>query len=477
MLFNSFPFLLFFIAVIILFFTLPQKLKNLFLLLASYYFYFCGGAEYLLLLIGFTLYNYWAALYIEKIKNENVRKLLFIATLVLDVCPLFFFKYFNFFSSALQSVFAEFNLLYNLPLLSIALPLGISFYTFITIGYIIDVYWKARAPETNLINFSLYVAFFPQILSGPIARSTSLIPQFYTSHSFTCQNASDGLKLLLWGFFQKFVIADNVAPYVDTVYNNVSLHYGSSMLLASYLFAFQLYCDFAGYSNLAIGSARILGFELMENFRKPYFATSVTEYWKRNHISLTTWLRDYIFYPLMGSSFTTAKISTSIIIMFLISGLWHGANWTFIIWGLIQGVYLVYDLWTAKWNKKIIKYFKQHGFLRVKEGFDVLLTFNLIVLGLIFFRANSVADAFQIIQNIFSFNWPELFWGDDPSLFYGLCGIFILLTIETLQKDLTFTEFINRRGIAVRWAFYCFCIITILLIGALNGKSFIYFQF
>ena len=282
---------------------------------------------------------------------------------------------------------------------------------------------------------------------------------------------------MLWGFFQKFVIADNIAPYVDTVYNNVSLHYGSSMLLASYLFAFQLYCDFAGYSNLAIGSARILGFELMENFRKPYFATSVTEYWKRNHISLTTWLRDYIFYPLMGSSFTKAKISTSIIIMFLISGLWHGANWTFIIWGLIQGIYLVYDLWTAKWNKLIIKYFKQHRLLRIKEGFDILLTFNLIVLGLVFFRANSVADAFQIILNIFSFNWPELFLGDDPSLFYGLFGIFILLAIETLQKDLTFTEFINRRGIAVRWAFYCFCITTILLIGALNGKSFIYFQF
>jgi D-alanyl-lipoteichoic acid acyltransferase DltB (MBOAT superfamily) len=477
MLFNSFPFLFFFIIIIILFFTLPQKLKNLFLLFASYYFYFCGGAEYLFLLIVFTLYNYYAAIYLDKAKNRTARKLLFITTVVLDVCPLFLFKYFNFFSSSLQSVFSELNILYNLPLLSIALPLGISFYTFITIGYLIDVYWKARVPETNLINFSLYVTFFPQILSGPIARSTSLIPQLYRDHPFTHKNASDGLRLMLWGFFQKFVIADNIAPYVDTIYNNISLHNGSSMLLASYLFAFQLYCDFAGYSNLAIGSARILGFELMENFRKPYFATSVTEYWKRNHISLTTWLRDYIFYPLMGSSFTPAKISVNIIIMFLISGLWHGANWTFIIWGLIQGVYLVYDLLTSKWNKKITKYFKQHGLLRVKKGLDVLITFNLIVLGLIFFRANSVSDAFLILQNIFSFNWQELFWGDDPSLFYGLCGIVVLLIIETLQKELTFIEFITRRGLAVRWAFYCFCITTILLIGALNGKSFIYFQF
>lgn len=477
MLFTSVQFLVFFIITAIVFFGLPQKFKVIFLVAASYYFYYCCKAEYLLLLIGLTVFNYYVGLTINKIQQKKTKKLYLVICIIVNLSPLLFYKYLNFFSSSANDVLAAFNILGGLPHVDVILPVGISFFTFIGLGYIIDIYFKFKEPEKNIFRFSAYIAFFPQLLSGPIARSTIQLPQFCNNISFSYTNATNGMKLFLWGCFQKTVVADNITAYVDSIYNNVQMHSGSSMVIASYFFALQLYCDFAGYSNMAIGAARFLGFELIENFNRPYFATSVTEFWKRNHISLTTWLRDYIFYPLMGTGFTKTKIAFCTLVMFLISGLWHGANWTFVIWGLIQGIFLVYDQWTAGLNKKLTKLSKKYNLWNVRQRLKVLVTFNLLSFGVIFFRANSVSDAFVIVKNIFFTPWQAPFIGDITSTTYGIFGILIVLTFEFFQKDLSIVDYINKHGVLWRWGFYYFCLISIILLGALDGASFIYFQF
>jgi alginate O-acetyltransferase complex protein AlgI len=249
------------------------------------------------------------------------------------------------------------------------------------------------------------------------------------------------------------------------------------MVIATYFFAFQLYCDFAGYTNMAIGAAKFFGFDLIQNFNKPYFATSVTDYWKRNHISLTTWLRDYVFYPLMGTHFSKVKIAGCTIIMFLLSGLWHGANWTFVIWGLLQGIFLVYDQWTTGLNKKLNKFTKKHNMWSLRQRLKVLVTFNCISFSLIFFRAGSLSDAFTIVKNIFTVKWEVPFIGDFFTTTYGLFGIIVVLLFELFQKDLSIVAYINKHRILWRWSFYYLCLISIILLGALNGVSFIYFQF
>lgn len=477
MLFTSVQFLVFFIITSIVFFWLPQKSKIIFLVAASYYFYFCCKAEYLLLLIGLTLFNYFVGRTIHKIAEQKSKKSFFVACIVLNLLPLLFYKYLFFFSTSVNDLLSAFNIMGGVPLVNIILPVGISFYTFIGLGYIIDVYLKLREPEQNIVSFAAYMAFFPQLLSGPISRSTIQLPQFCKNISFSYSNATDGMKLFLWGCFQKTVVADNITAYVDSIYNNVHLHSGSSMVIASYFFALQLYCDFAGYSNMAIGAAKFLGFDLIENFNRPYFANSVTDFWRRNHISLTTWLRDYIFYPLMGTTFSKAKIAICTIVMFLISGLWHGAAWTFVIWGLIQGVYLVYDQTTAGLNKKINKLSKRYNLWGVRQRLKVLVTFNLIAFSVIFFRANSVSDAFAIVKNIFFTPWQGPFIGDITSTAHGIFGILVVLLFEFFQKDLSIIDYINKHGLLWRWSFYYFCLFAIILLGALDGASFIYFQF
>lgn len=348
MLFNSLEFLLFFPVVVALYFATPARYRWILLLAASYYFYAAWKAEYLVLIIGSTVVDYWAGLRMGRHETRTGRRPFLIASVVTNLGVLFTFKYFNFFNDSVRAVLDRANIFYDVPAFELLLPVGISFYTFQSLSYSIDVYRGQKTPERHLGIFALYVAFFPQLVAGPIERSTHLLPQFFEQHRFEYDRAVDGLRLILWGFFKKLVIADRLAIYVNEVYGNPGAHSGGAIALATYFFAFQIYCDFSGYSDIAIGSARVMGYDLMDNFRRPYFAKSIREFWSRWHISLSTWFRDYVYVPLGGSRVATWVWYSNLMIVFLVSGLWHGANWTFVVWGGLHGTYMVVGLATQR---------------------------------------------------------------------------------------------------------------------------------
>ena len=338
MLFNSFHFLLFFPLVCILYYLLPPRLRWLFLLLASYYFYMNWEPVYALLIAGSTLITYGCGLLVERYRGERRRQRLFLlGSLLLNFGILFIFKYYNFLTGSIFSLLSWLGIRSAFPEFTLLLPVGISFYTFQAVGYSLDVYRGDIKAERHLGIYALFVSFFPQLVAGPIERARNLLPQFREIHRFDETNATQGLKLMLWGYFMKLCVADRLALYVDAVYNNVSQHNGTSLLIASVFFAFQIYCDFGGYSLIAIGAARVMGFSLMENFRRPYFARSVREFWGRWHISLSTWFKDYVYIPLGGNRVGRFRHMRNLVVTFLVSGIWHGANWTFILWGGFHG--------------------------------------------------------------------------------------------------------------------------------------------
>jgi alginate O-acetyltransferase complex protein AlgI len=341
MLFNSIQFLIFFPIVVILWFQLPQKWRNIFLLLASYYFYMCWKTEYLVLILLSTGVDYFAALKIQKSARMKKKKALLYLSLLINLGLLFGFKYFNFFSESMESFFKHINIFYETPHFQVLLPVGISFYTFQTLSYTIDVYRSKTHAEKNFIDFALYVSFFPQLVAGPIERSYRLLPQIKKKHTFSRVRLYSGLRLMLWGFFQKVVIADRLAYYVNEVYNHSDLYHGWTIWVATFFFAFQIFCDFSGYTDIARGAARILGYDIMLNFRRPYFARSIRDFWQRWHISLSTWFRDYVYIPLGGNRVVRWRWYYNLLLTFVISGLWHGANWTFLFWGALHGLYLI----------------------------------------------------------------------------------------------------------------------------------------
>ena len=421
MLFNSIEFLIFFPIVVIIYFTAPHKYRWILLLAASYYFYMCWKAEYVILIIVSTMIDYYAGIMMEKAETIIKKRKYFALSLLSNLGLLFTFKYFNFFNNTILSVLNSFNIFYDSPTFNLLLPIGISFYTFQKLSYSIDVYRGNKKAEHHFGYFALYVSFFPQLLAGPIGRSTSLLPQFFEKHEFDSQRVSDGLKLMLWGFFKKLVIADRLAILVNQVYNNPGNYEGAPLLLATYFFAFQIYCDFSGYSDIAIGAAQVMGFKLMNNFNRPYHATSIKEFWQRWHISLSTWFRDYLFLPLAYSStrkFPRKKYfgirsdniiySIAITVTFLLCGLWHGANWTFVIWGAIYCFYLVFAIWTKNIVNKIYEFLRLNKGSKAREFIDILLTFHLVLFAWIFFRADSLNDAIFIVKQILSVNPIEL---------------------------------------------------------------------
>jgi alginate O-acetyltransferase complex protein AlgI len=345
MFFNSLEFVIFFPLVVFAYFALPYKWRWSLLLLASYYFYMCWRPEYIILIIASTLIDYFAGLRMGQV-NKKKRKKYLILSLCTNLGLLFAFKYFNFFNNSLQATFNQFNLFYNVPAFSVLLPVGISFYTFQTLSYSIDVYRGDREPERHLGIFALYVAFFPQLVAGPIERSTHLLPQFYEKHNVDYVRITNGLKLMTWGFFKKLVIADRLAIYVNQVYNAPGDFHGAHIWIATYFFAIQIFCDFSGYSDIAIGAAEIMGYRFMKNFRRPYLAQSIAEFWKRWHISLSTWFRDYLYIPLGGNRVGKWRWYYNLFVVFMVSGLWHGANWTFVVWGALHGLYLVFAIVT-----------------------------------------------------------------------------------------------------------------------------------
>ena len=486
--FNSLNFLLFFFIVIILYYIAPPRYRWALLLFASYYFYMSWKPSYGILLAGITAVNYSAGLRIDKSGDSRSRNLWLITSLICSISPLFFFKYFNFFNNTLFKAVQLFNLHFPVPSLNLILPIGISFFTLQSINYTIDVYRNKRKPERHLGIFALYVAFFPQLLAGPIGRSTSLIPQLYNKSTFDTHRIAQGLQLMLWGFFKKLVIADRLTMLVDKIYNNPSQYDGPALILATYAFAFQIYCDFSGYSDIAIGAAKILGIDLMQNFNAPYQSKSINEFWKRWHISLTSWFKDYIWMVLRWPWYY------SISFVFILSGLWHGANWTYVIWGGLNGFYLVFAIWSVEYRKEFCRKIKLTSFPKFYRILRLVITFHLICFSWIFFRANSLSDAFYIIRHLFSNLGGTLANMANPSLIiksllsqnigltFGelLIALFSIIIMEIVQKigvKKKWQDVMGTKPIWIRWATIYAVFFAIILFGEFHANHFIYFQF
>lgn len=476
--FNSIDFLLFLPAVVGLYYLFPHRFRWALLLVASYYFYMCWKPEFIILIVISTLVDYAAGLGMERTSKQRVRRLWLAFSLTSNLGMLFTFKYLDFFGASFQAAFNTFNIGYHIPQFHLLLPAGISFYTFQTLSYTIDVYRGQKKAEHHFGVFALYVCFFPQLVAGPIERAVSFLPQFHEKHALDFQRIVDGSRLILWGLFKKIVVADRLSIYVNNVYNNPE-HFNSAptFIVATYFFAFQIYCDFSAYSDIAIGSARILGFDLMENFRKPYESKSISEFWSRWHISLSTWFRDYLYIPLGGNRIGKIYYYRNLFVVFLVSGLWHGANWTFVIWGALHGFFLVFALISKSTRKSISD---KLGLSRVEwlqNSLQVIICFHLVCLGWIFFRANSLADAFHVLGCVFSTNWFSLDISNSSHFVYGVWGVFSLLAIERLQGSRTMMEAFRRWPTWQRWGIYSYCIALILMIGVIDGGQFIYFQF
>ncbi len=458
MLFNSFQFLLFFPIVTIIYFLLPHKLRWLYLLISSCIFYISFIPVYIFILFFTIIIDYVAAIMIEN-KQGRKRKIFLILSIIANVGVLAVFKYYNFFIDNINTLFNDINIkTYSFPLLNIILPIGLSFHTFQAMSYTIEVYRGKQKAEKHFGIYALYVMFWPQLVAGPIERPQNMLHQFYTRHSFNNEHIAKGLRLMLWGFFLKVVIADRLALYVDAVYNNVGEHNGTTLLLATLFFAFQIYCDFAGYSYIAIGSAQVMGFNLMTNFNHPYFSKSIAEFWQRWHISLSTWFRDYLYIPLGGNRVSIQRWYFNLFFVFLISGLWHGANWTFIIWGGSNGLYLVFALITNKWWNAVNRRIGITRYQRIYNVIRILTTFVLIDFAWIFFRANTISDAFIIIKKIFSAR-GTLFTFSDPALIpYSIFGILSLLIVECKREYFRDKYlFLSSKNIYIRPVLYFCC--------------------
>ena len=479
MLFNSIKFMVFFPCVFLLYYALPFRFRKYMLLAASYYFYMCWKPEFILLILFSTVAAYLCALGGER--WPRWKKGLVAVSLALTLGVLFFFKYFNFFSESFTALCRSVSIPFSAPVLAIVLPVGISFYTFQTLSYTLDVYRGDMEPERDLVTFALFVSFFPQLVAGPIEKASALLPQLKTEHSFTYENAAGGLKLMGWGFFKKMVLADQLALLlVDPVYNDLGSYEGGALVLATCAFAVQIYCDFGGYSDIARGCARMMGVELMVNFRAPYFAASVTEFWRRWHISLTSWFREYVYIPLGGNRKGAAKKCLFVLITFTLSGLWHGAAWTFVLWGLFHA--LVMDL-EFLWHRRRPR--KDRG--PAVHVLRCAVTFGVVSLLWIFFRANTMGDALYVLRH--------MTWGiGDPVRYVVraltdmspgpiLAGCLALSLILLFLYDLA-----DERGGAialvsgwpvwVRWPVYvAFVVLLVLLVPKEASVPFIYFQF
>jgi D-alanyl-lipoteichoic acid acyltransferase DltB (MBOAT superfamily) len=481
MLFNSVEFLIFFPIVVVVYFLLPFRVRWLFLLAASYFFYMSWEPEYIILLIFSTLVGYFTALGMSRTSDDRRRKTIMIVGVIAGLSVLFFFKYFNFFTQSLQSLFNLLNIDIAMPIISVILPIGISFYTFHTLNYIFEVYWRREPVETHAGKLGLFVAFFPLLVAGPIERSQRLLPQISTKHHVDYIRITDGLKLMAWGFFKKLVIADRLAVPVNTVYNDPTAYTGIPLIVATFMFAIQIYCDFSGYTDIAIGAAKVMGFDLMTNFRRPYFSSSISEFWRRWHISLSSWFRDYLYIPLGGNRVKLPRMYFNIMIVFLVSGLWHGASWTFVIWGGLHGLYLVGALvlgslsakyLAGKFNPKYTAYFS-----RLK----IPITFGLVLIAWVFFRANSLPDAIYILTHMFSGIELRGGYGLNLGGVYEvgliLASLIILFVVDFMQEKGYSLRNLNTKPLVFRWVVYYALVFSILLFGKLGSTEFIYFQF
>lgn len=475
MLFNSFEFVFFFIAILITYFLLPHKYRWILLLSGSCYFYMAFVPVYILIL-GFTIVvDYIAGILIEGAEGRK-RKIYLIISLIANIGVLAVFKYYNFFNDSLGSILNNIGYQNHLPYLDILLPIGLSFHTFQAMSYTIEVYRGNQEAERHFGIYSLYVMFFPQLVAGPIERPQNILPQMHSKHEFDYYRVVSGLRLMLWGFFKKLVVADRLAIYVNSVYGHPDLHNGTSVAVATLFFSIQVYCDFSGYSDIAIGCARIMGYDLMINFKRPYFAKSISEFWSRWHISLSTWFRDYLYIPLGGNRVSKIRWYVNLMIVFFVSGIWHGANYTFIIWGVLHGAYAIFGHLLKPYRERVMENFDISP--SIERFFSIFFNLLLVAFAWIFFRAASLEDAFSLIENFQSFG-QKPFLGDGISnLAHCILAISLLFLIEYKMEYFgqRFNVFTHKLA-WVRWSSLVVAIFIIILFGVFSGGQFIYFQF
>lgn len=480
MLFNSFEFIVFFIAVAGVYFALPHRFRWLFLLVTGYVFYACWNQTYVLILASTTLAAYVAAVRIEKAPTNGARKAWLIGFLAVAVGALFAFKYYNFFTGQVSAAFGL-----SLPVSHLLLPVGISFYLFQAMSYVIDVYWGRHRADT-LRTVALSLAFFPKLAAGPIERAPNLAHQFAEEHPFDYDRAVRGLRLMMWGFFKKIVIADRLAILVDQVYGGPSNYPGVVLTLATLAYTLQIYTDFSGYTDVARGAAGVLGFRLAENFEQPYFATSLSDFWRRWHMSLSTWFRDYLYIPLGGNRVSSARWAVNIAIVFLVCGLWHGSNWTFVVWGGLHGFYLIAGRFTRPFRDKAAAVTGLDKRPALRHGIQMAVTFALVAFAWLFFRAKDMTTGLYIAGHLLSG------WHIDAQLVTTLLTslglspgdwIVILATLAVLilvdagqyRKDVL--TWFGQRPIWFRWAVYSGLAWTIFVLGIFRHQDFIYVTF
>lgn len=473
MLFNSLAYGIFLPVVFILYWALPDKFRWVLLLVSSYYFYMSWNPKYVLLILTTTLVSYYTAVLVEKSDNNRQKKLLLGIALAICLGLLFVFKYFNFFSETVTGFLAKLAIPIQPLTLKLLLPVGISFYTFQTLSYVIDVYRGDIKAEKNFFVYAAFISFFPQLVAGPIERARDLLPQIRSDKKFDYDTATYGLKQMAWGFFKKLVIADAVSVYVDYAYNSLETCTGLDLFIAVFFFTIQIYCDFSGYSDIAIGTAKLLGIKLTTNFKSPYFSVTIKEFWSRWHISLSTWFRDYVYIPLGGNRCGKAKRDRNLLITFLLSGLWHGANWTFVIWGGIHGLAQILENHLPK--------------ARDKKGYKLLawmFVFAFCSIAWIFFRAPTLSDAVYVLKTLIAdLRYPSRFRQSalgigDPESLYCFFFIIVLAVYDLASLKTDVIKWISAKKAVVRWSVYILLIWIILAFMPPTGTSeFVYFQF
>ncbi len=476
MLFNSLIFLAFLPIVFALYwFVFKRSLKwqNIFIIVASYVFYGWWDWRFLFL-IGFSsVMDFFFGLAIGKTEKQKKRKWLLIASLIINLGILGFFKYFNFFVDSFVAAFSFTGLQLHATTLRIILPVGISFYTFQSLSYTIDIYRRRLEPTRSLINYLAFVSFFPQLVAGPIERAKHLLPQFERPRVFSYNESADGLKLMLWGFFKKVAVADTCAVWANAIFNDYGKLSGPTLFLGAIFFTFQIYGDFSGYSDIARGLSKLFGFDIMKNFNLPYFSRNVKEFWTRWHISLSTWFKDYVYIPLGGSHCSKPRQIFNTLVTFTISGLWHGANWTFIFWGFLNGLFMAPGIMRGQ---KIETDIVAGGrfFPKIKEFAQLTITFVLTVIAWVFFRSQSIGQAFSYLSHMFSAGMIDRAYLRPDAIFL----IMILIMIEWIQKEKDHPLKAERYRLWARWGFYIFIFCLILYFGNFrNPQTFIYFQF
>ncbi|MGR3809409.1 MBOAT family O-acyltransferase [Jiulongibacter sp. NS-SX5] len=476
MVFNSFAFLIFFPIITLLYFFLPHKYRWWLLLVSSCVFYAWFKVEYLLILVFTIIVDYLAALWIEK-SSGNRRKWALIISIIANVGVLAVFKYANFILGSANAILFRVGK-EPFDLWNILLPIGLSFHTFQAMSYTIEVYRGKVPAEQNLFRYALYVMFYPQLVAGPIERPQNVIHQYYEKHKFDYNRVISGLRLMLWGLFKKVVIADRLAIFVDKVYDHPFEYSGLPVIIATVFFGFQIFCDFSGYTDVGLGAARVMGFDLMKNFDRPYFSKSISEFWRRWHISLSSWFRDYVYIPLGGNRVSTARKYFNLFVVFMLSGLWHGASWNFVIWGSLHGVYLIFGQLTGKVQRKLIGLINNEF---VEKAIHAGLVFFFVSLGWVFFRAAYFSESIHLLKGLFSASshsvsevWNMIGTKDALILLFA---VGLMESVHWYQRDKSITQWVDQQPKWLRWGTYYVLFMSIILFAVYSDTQFIYFQF